>query len=98
MLCNVVHVHQMNPGVSEAEELEAGGPPPPPPPAGAPPSPPLLGAGSIGAVAMALPHGMKPKPSYTVNTPVKHLNWNKVSKTTQHRSFDSRLTYLMISK
>ena len=63
--------------------LEAGGSTPPPPPVGAPLPPPLFGTGMIGTVAMALPHGMKPKPSYTVSMPVKHLNWNKVSKTTR---------------
>ena len=72
-------------------------PQPSPDMSGAPPLPPVLGAPMIGTVVDMLPHGMEPKKKYTLDTPLKRLNWTKVSKTTQHRSFDTRLTYMTIA-
>lgn len=67
------------------------GMPPPPPPmpgVGVPPPPPpglvgMLGQMPNGGIpspqaAEALPHGMKPKKKYTVNTTLKRANWKKI--------------------
>ncbi|XP_038063096.1 protein diaphanous homolog 2-like isoform X2 [Patiria miniata] len=66
-----------------------GGPPPPPPPPGmgGPPGPPpppggvpmVGGRGPFTPSPVAeLPHGMRAKKKYTLQTPLKRANWNKI--------------------
>lgn len=66
-----------------------GGPPPPPMPgmmgAGGPPPPPMAGMMGAGPAFRALPqlppqlpHGLKPKKTYTVDGPMKRMNWKAI--------------------
>lgn len=64
-----------------------GGPPPPPPPPGMgplPPPPPGLmpmmppGMASPVSMVVSLPYGMKMKKKYTVDTPLKKANWQRI--------------------
>jgi diaphanous 2 len=59
-----------------------GGPPPPPPPpmmGGPPPPPPPFGAVRAPPPAPSLPFGMKEKPKYKVDAPLKKINWDKIA-------------------
>ncbi|KAG8184006.1 hypothetical protein JTE90_024463 [Oedothorax gibbosus] len=55
-----------------------GPPPPPPPPMGMRIPPPPVGA-PVPPAPAALPHGMQPKKKYVLDTPLKRVNWKKIT-------------------